>query len=335
MLTGCQKAKTPVTKTGLYFDTVISITLYEENSAELIEECFSMASEYEELLSKTIEGSDVSRINESAPADISSGGSYVKISPETLYMIEKAFEYEDLSGGRFSVMCGALTDLWDINSKVGIDATSNSDIGTTNLIPTISEIEASKLKCGKKTLDIDHNNCAVRINTPGAKLDLGAVAKGYIADKMKEYLLSQGVNEGIIQLGGNVLLLGSNPTKADGLYSIGITEPFTANDVITVVKSTDKSIVTSGNYQRYFKYDGKIYHHIIDLTTGFPADTGLNSVTIVCPSSTEADILSTTLFLLGEEEGVSLINTLNSEGVGNYRIILIDETNRIVYNSVE
>lgn len=330
-LAGCRKVKTPITKNGLYFDTVISITLYEDNSSELIDECFALATEYEDLLSKTIEGSDVTNINASAPSDTNSESDFVKINPETLYMIEKAIEYEDLSNGKFSVMCGALTDLWDISSKVGYDDKNIPD--DMVLVPDATAIEEAKSKCGKDTLEIDHENCAVRINTPGASLDLGAVAKGYIADRMKEYLLSKGITEGIIQLGGNVLLIGNNPTKDSGLYSIGITKPFTANDVITVVNEADKTIVTSGNYQRYFKLDDKVYHHIIDLTTGYPADTGLNSTTIVCSSSTEADILSTVTFLLGCEEGIKLIDKLNSAN-DDYKIIIIDNKNDIIYNTV-
>lgn len=310
LFSGCKQSKAPVTKTGLYFDTVISITLYENNSSKLIDECFNIANNYEQLFSKTIPESDVSKINNSTD--------WVKIDKETFDLITETFTYEDLSDGKFSVMCGALVDLWDISG--------HSEANPENVIPSDAEIEHVLNLCGKDKLDIDKSKLSVRINTDGAQLDLGAVAKGYVADKMKEYLVSQGVQSGIIQLGGNVLTIGHNPTKDDQLYTIGITTPFSdSNDIISTVKTSGESVVTSGNYQRYFEYNGKIYHHIIDLTTGYPADNGLNSVTVVCSSSTTADIMSTILFLSGKEKGAELSDSLNLTDV-----IFIDDNNNII-----
>lgn len=307
-LIGCQKQRAPITKTGIYFDTVISITLYEKNSSELIDDCFAIAEKYDTLFSKTNSESDVSKINNSY-------NTWVEINPETFDVIKTGISYEEISDGRFSVMCGALTDLWDIpNANIPADA----------------EIKSAIAICGKDTIELDENTHSVKITKEGAKLDLGAVAKGYIADCMKDYLLSQNVDSGIIQLGGNVLLIGENPTKADGNYTIGISKPFSeTSEVITGVTTSDKSIVTSGNYQRYFEMDGKIYHHIIDLTTGYPADTGLNSVTIICNKSVDADCLSTVCFLLGKEKGADLIHSLNST-VSPFEAIFISDSNEII-----
>ena len=313
--TGCSQVKTPITKSGIYFDTVISITLYEPNSSKLIDECFSLAETYENLFSKTISDSDVSRVN-------SSYNQWIGVNEETFSIITHSFEYEDLSEGRFSVMCGALTGLWDIGNQFESEK---------SIIPTESEIITAKKVCGKETLDIDENTHSVRINTMGAKLDLGAVAKGYIADQMKTYLLSKGVKSGIIQLGGNVLLIGENPTKNDGLYTIGINEPFSEDgSVITAVSEKDNSIVTSGNYQRFFEHDGNLYHHIIDLKTGYPADTGLNSVSIVTKESYDADALSTVCFLLGKDKASELINSINNTNNTNTSAIFIDSNNQIL-----
>lgn len=305
-LTSCKQARTPVTKTGLYFDTIISITLYEKNSSELIDECLSIADKYDKLFSKTNPDSDISKVNSTTD--------WTPINQETFDLITSTFKYEDLSRGKFSVMCGALVDLWDIPKR-------------SASLPSSKEIENAIRLCGKDTLDVDSSTTSVRINTVGAKLDLGAVAKGYVADKMKEYLISQGVESGIIQLGGNVLTIGNNPTKESGLYSIGITKPFSNDgEVITTVTTEGDSVVTSGNYQRYFEYGGKIYHHIIDLTTGYPADTGLNSVTVICDSSTEADIMSTILFLSGKEKGIEFVDSLNLTDA-----IFIDNENNIIH----
>lgn len=330
---GCEQSKAPVTKTGVYFDTVISITLYEHNSSRLIDDCFKIADKYEQLFSKTIADSDVSKVN-------TSYNQWVDINEETFDMIARSFEYEKLSGGRFSVMCGALTSLWNVSGKSDSVSSTVSDSESSSeqsIVPTKSEITTVKKLCGMNTLDMDENTHSVRVNTLGAKLDLGAVAKGYIADKMKEYLISQGVTSGIIQLGGNVLLIGENPTKQDGFYNIGISAPFygtdmqfSDEDVITAVSEKDTSIVTSGNYQRYFKYNDQIYHHIIDLSTGYPADTGLNSVTIVTDNSYDADALSTVCFLLGKEKGVNLLDSLNSDGECNISAVFVDSKNQVL-----
>lgn len=322
---GCQKAVSPVTKTGVYFDTVISITLYDKSSSEMIDDCFDIADRYEKLLSKTLAGSDVYNVN-------SANTKWVQIDKETYSLIQSSLIYEDLSEGRFSVMCGALTDLWDISGKSSLEYDSENK--AINPVPSEEEIDVAKSLCGNDKIDFDDASHSVRINTEGARLDLGAVAKGYIADKMKEYLVSKGVNSGIIQLGGNVLLIGENPVKDDGYYHIGITKPFadesSEGSVITAVSEKNTSVVTSGNYQRYFKYNDKIYHHIIDLKTGYPSDNGLNSVSIITDSSFEADALSTVVFLLGKESGEKLINSLNGKSGKLIKAIFIDSNNNII-----
>ena len=129
------------------------------------------------------------------------------------------------------------------------------------------------------------------------------------------------------------LLIGENPLKEDRFYNIGISAPFSddkgSTDIITSVKEKDTSIVTSGNYQRYFEYDGKIYHHIIDITTGYPVDSALNSVSVITKSSLDADALSTVLFLLGKEKGVKLLDSLSSNN--DYSAIFIDNENNITF----
>lgn len=307
-LCGCSQTKSPVTKSGVYFDTLISITLYEKNSSALIDECFNIAERYEKTLSKTLPDSDVSKINNSY-------NEWVPVSFETCKLILDSIDYENISEGRFSVVCGALTELWDVSNQ-----------GETPKLPSDKEINAAKKLCGSSNIKVDAENSAVMVLNKGAKIDLGAVAKGYIADQMKAYLLSQGVNSGIIELGGNVLLIGNNITKESGLYTIGITKPFSGNrDIITTVSESDVSIVTSGNYQRYFEYNNKIYHHIIDLRTGYPADTGLNSASVICPSSEQADIMSTVCFLLGKEKGTEIISSLPG-----FKVIFVSSENTIL-----
>ena len=336
-LSGCEQAKSPVTKTGVYFDTVISITLYEKDSSKLIDECFELAEKYENLLSKTRANSDVSRVNFSL-------GEWVLVDKETFGIIKTGLKYEELSDGHFSIMCGALTDLWDIPGRSELISENPDNISDLTILPTKEEISDAIQLCGKDTIELNDETCSVKIIKDGAKLDLGAIAKGYIADKMKDYLVNKGVKHGIIQLGGNVLLIGDNPTKSEGYYTIGISAPFSddesmskdmsnTSDIITTVTEKDTSIVTSGNYQRYFKYEDKIYHHIIDLKTGYPADTGLNSVTIICEKSVDADCLSTVCFLYGKNKSEELISMLNSDSEKgsktNIKAIYVSDTNEL------
>ena len=143
-------------------------------------------------------------------------------------------------------------------------------------------------------------------------LDLGAIAKGYIADKLKEYLVENGVEHALINLGGNILIIGDKPDGSK--YNIGIQKPFDqTGQPITSVKVSDTSLVTTGIYERCFEKDDTLYHHILDPATGYPCQNNLYSVTIVTKSSVMADALSTTCFLLGLKDGMELINSL--EGV--------------------
>lgn len=142
-------------------------------------------------------------------------------------------------------------------------------------------------------------------------LDLGAIAKGYIADKIKEFLMEKGVKSAIINLGGNVLCIGGKPDKAP--FNIGIQKPFAdRKETIAVMELSDKSIVSSGIYERFFERDGNFYHHILNPKTGYPYDNSLVAVTIISDKSVDGDGLSTSCFALGLEEGMKLINSIEN-----------------------
>ena len=162
---------------------------------------------------------------------------------------------------------------------------------------------------------VDYTNLVIQgdqviLKDPESGVDLGAIAKGYIADQVKEYLVSQEVTSAIINLGGNVLCIG---TKPDGsTFNVGIQYPFQARtDLIAIVKIDDFSVVTSGVDQRNFTINDKMYHHILDTSTGYPCNNGLLAVTILSPQSVDGDGLSTTCFALGLEKGMELINSLD------------------------
>ena len=170
------------------------------------------------------------------------------------------------------------------------------------------ELSAARGLLGMDNLVLDEANGAAYLARPGMRLDLGALAKGYIADKVKALLLSRGVKSGVIDLGRNILLIGEKPEQEP--FSIGIQSPDASGELLRVLALRDKSLVTSGTYERYFDYRGQRYHHVLDPFTGFPADRGLLAVTILSGSSLLGDALSTSCLLLGVEEGLALIDSI-------------------------
>lgn len=285
-LSACSSSEEPISKQGFLLDTVIQITLYDTENESLLDESFAICEKYEQLLSRTIESSDVSRINEA-------NGKPVTVSDDTIALIQKSLTYSELSDGAFDITIAPLSSLWDFKDQ--------------KTIPDSNDIEEARKLVDYHAIRIDNNS--VTLTNPEASIDLGAIAKGYIADKIKEYLVSENVKSGLINLGGNVLTIG---TKPDGsAWNIGIQKPFDEqNAAITSVHLSDESVVTSGVYERYFKQNGIIYHHILDAKTGYPYQNGLLGVTIISKESVDGDALSTTCFALGLEKGMELIRSL-------------------------
>ena len=306
LTTGCKSSVNntqPIIKTDFYFDTVISITLYEPDKAYLIDECFKLCEKYENLFSKTITDSDISSIN-------SANGQTVKIDKDSFELLTKGVYYSRLTKGNFDITIGTLSELWNFKNQT---------------IPTDENIKKSLKNVDYRFIDLQNNT--IQISNENTMLDVGGIAKGYVADKLKEYLVEHGVKNAIIDLGGNVLLIGSKPDNS--YFNIGIAKPFAENsDTIAIVRTNDKSIVTSGNYQRYFYKEDKFYHHILNPQTGYPVDNELTSVTIISDKSIDGDALSTSCFVLGIEEGLRLI-----ESIDGIEVIFIDKNNTITLSS--
>lgn len=288
LFTGCAAKKEPVSKTGFYFDTRITLTLYDSNSGDLLDECFSLCDSYEKKLSRTIAGSDVWNMNHS-------GGTPVTVSDETAALLQMALEYSVLTDGKFDCTIAPLSALWDFTSEG--EASVPTEDAIHDLLPSV-----------------DYRNITLSGNTvtlldENAAIDLGGIAKGYIADQLKEFLLGKNVKNALINLGGNILTIGDKPDGSP--FRLGVQKPFDlTNTPITTVLVTDSSLVSSGVYERFFKKDGKLYHHILDPQTGYPCDNGLLGVTILSKSSTRGDALSTSCFVMGLEEGMALIESL-------------------------
>ncbi|MCD7736609.1 MAG: FAD:protein FMN transferase [Lachnospiraceae bacterium] len=274
-----------LSETGFFLDTVISITIYGSSDSTVMDGCFSLLDDYEQLFSRTIEGSDVWKINHSS-------GEPTEVDSETAALIEASLYYSEISNGKFDITVTPLAELWDIENNTGY-------------LPSDEEIQEALSHVDYTVISVD--GAAVTLADPEAEIDLGGIAKGYIADRLKDYLKSEGITSALINLGGNVLTLGEKPNGNN--WKIGIRKPFgeSSSDLIAVVETADMAVITSGTYERYFELDGVIYHHILDTETGYPVENGLTSVTILSESSTEGDALSTTCFVLGLEDGMELV----------------------------
>jgi thiamine biosynthesis lipoprotein len=284
LLSGCgAAANESYTKTGTYFDTVITVAVYGKQNQKYLKGCFDLAGHYEKLLSNTIRTSDISRINDA-------GGKYVTVDSDTIEVLKDALYYCRKSQGAFDITIGKTADLWDFADNKGT-------------IPADSKIRDTVSHVNYRNISIRGQQAALK--DAKAEIDLGAIAKGFIADKMKAYLEKNNVSSAIINLGGNVLLVGSKPDGSS--YKVGVEKPFQTEESLGTLTLSDKSVVTSGVYQRYFKKNGIIYHHILNTRTGYPVSNQLYSVTIISDSSTQGDGLSTTCFALGLKKGMRLI----------------------------
>lgn len=286
ILTSCSSKNTePTSYVDTLFDTIISIQIYDNVSDDIVSECMKLCRKYENKFSRSNTSSEIYRLNHS-------NGKTVTLSDETIELLELGIHYSKLSNGVFDITIGGLSELWDFKNNTGI-------------VPSSKDISEELTHVGYDKILIDGNQ--VRLLDANTKVDLGGIAKGYIADQLKSYLLSQGVKHALINLGGNVLAIENKPDGSD--YLIGIQKPFDENgSAITTINLNNQSLVSSGNYQRYFKIDDKIYHHILDTSTGYPHDNELLGVTILCKSSTAADALSTICYSLGLEDGLRFIN---------------------------
>ena len=311
IITGCTKNIEPISRTDFYFDTVIRITLYDTEDDSILDGCFALAEKYENLFSATKEGTDVWNINHAS-------GEAVTVSEETAALLVTAVDFANTTEGRIDPTIRPVSALWDFGSEGKAHLPEDTDIKEA-----LSHVSYDTIRFGvgpsEETGEPVYNT--VTLQDPEAAIDLGFIAKGYIADKMKEYLLSQGVESACISLGGNVITIGEKPDGSP--FRIGIQEPFAPEGtVLDTVEVRDTSVVTSGIYERYFYEGDTLYHHVLDTSTGYPVDNELASVTIICESSTKADALSTSCLCMGLEKGRQYLDRENVE----YLLIAKDGT---------
>ncbi len=268
------------------FDTLVSLSAYGDQAVldHAVKEC----ARYDDLFSRTVEGSDVWRINEAK-------GAPVEVSPETADLITKALEYCEFSGGLFDITIGAVTSLWDFELGRKPD-------GAT-LAEAVTHVDYH---------GVHVNGTTVTLDDPEAMIDLGGIAKGWIADALADLYRENGIVSGIINLGGNVMAVGEKPSGNP--WRIGVQDPNSEHGgYIATVDVKNRSVVTSGLYERHFVLDGVDYHHILHPETGLPVETDLLSDTIISERSIDGDGFSTTLFIEGAEAGMKAIESV--EGI--------------------
>ena len=305
LCTGCtaEQELPKTSEVGFYLDTVITLTAYTDNPQILkdgLEECGRL----EKLLSRTVEGSDIWRINHA-------NGEAVEVSDETAEVLRCALEISRRSGGAFDVTIAPASTLWDFKSDHPV-------------LPDADALEEAASRVDYTKLELEGNT--VRLPA-GMMIDLGGIAKGYIADKVKAYLEERGIQHAILSFGGNIVGIGLKP---DGkVWKVGIQDiDKPTGEHMLVAKNTGGSTVTSGTYERGFTVDGVLYHHLLSPHTGWPVQNELASVTIFSDSSMYGDALSTASFVLGLEEGMKLIESM--DGV---EAVFITRDRQVTYSS--
>lgn len=307
-LSGCTPANRAETQqlsdTRFYLDTYTTITLYDCSDPDILEGAFAIVKDCHNCFSRTQTDSELYRINHS-------GETTCSVSETFAELVRISLDYSKKTDGAFNIAIGQASSLWDFNSDQ----------------PAVPSSDAVK----KALSHIDYHKLSIKGSTltrtdPELWLEFGAIAKGYIADRIRDYLRKQGVESAYIDLGGNILCVGNKPDGRS--FNIGIAKPFDESRTpLLVIPVSDYSVVTSGIDQRYFETGGNFYHHILDPSTGYPVENDLLSVTILAPSSTDADALSTSCFVLGKEKGIELVDSLD-----DVYAIFIDRDYNITYS---
>ena len=304
MLTGCRFSVAPdkasdnsSSRTVFAMDTVMELTAYGENAEEALVQSEQEINRLDGLLRRGDEKSEVYKLNQTQ------GGT---LSEDTKTLIATALNISQETDGAFDITVAPVMDLWGFYTK-------------EFRVPTETELSVALDTVDYRRIHLDGGTVSLE---DGTAIDLGGIAKGYLSDQIMEIYRNAGVTSGIVSLGGNVQTLGSKP---DGTpWRVGIEDPDDTDDLIGVLSVTDKAVITSGSYQRFFEENGITYHHIIDPKTGCPAKSGLKSVTVVADRGILADGLSTALFVMGLEAGGEFWRTHD-----DFEAVFITDTNRI------
>lgn len=294
------------TKNIMLMGSDFEITIVDNdqaNAENMINIAIEEISRIEKLISSWDKNSQTSLIN------LNAGVKPVKIDLELFELISRSIKVSNLSQGAFDISYASMDKVWYFDRKM-------------TEFPSIEKIKKSVSKIGYKNIVLNKKDTTVFLRLKGMKIGFGAIGKGYAADKAKEILIKNNVKSGIINASGDLTAWGLKPSGKD--WMVAIVNPINKDKVFSWLTIKNKSIVTSGNYEKFINLDGKKYSHIIDPRTGYPTE-GILSVTIITDKAELADALATSVFVLGVDIGLNMINQLN--GVD---CIIIDDNNKII-----
>ncbi|GKW40483.1 FAD:protein FMN transferase [Pectobacterium parvum] len=275
-----------------------------------VRQVFQRIKQLEDLLTVNRAQSEVMSINHAA------GRGYVSVSPVVFELIKRAKAVSLIENSGFNVAIGPVVKLW----KIGFS-------GST--VPDSESIQRALALTHPERIILREQDCAVMLESAGMEIDLGAIAKGYIADIVRDVLHQHAIQDALINLGGNVLAIGSALTDEQGLWSVGLQKPFADRDsLLGIIKVKNKSVVTSGIYERFFTVDDRIYHHIIDPRTGYPLDNELHSVTVISNDSLDGDIYTTLLYGMGVSAGIHFL-----QNRPDIEAIFVTKNKEIIFSS--
>lgn len=275
--------------TFIAMGTVNTVTLFGPANNDVKIAVFQLVKTLEDKFTVNRPHSEVMSVNDSA------GVSPVRVSDEVFELIRRAVDAGLQPNSGFNPLIGSLTRLWKQSLSDGI-------------LPSRAQISVALNRINPHDVLFNDAQRTVFLTRTGMSMDLGAVAKGYIADRLQQLLARHRIYSGIIDLGGNVMTVGESPNHPQGQWRVGIQLPFAERGrYVGIVAVKNKSVVTSGNYEKYTEIDGKQYHHIIDPHTGYPFESRLDSITIISDDSTEGEILSTQLYFKGLEESLKFL----------------------------
>ena len=293
----------PASRDLFAMDTFMTMTAYGDEAEEALVEAEEEIKRLDSLLSTGISTSEISQINDKGQGDV---------SEDTSFLIERSKELFHDTGGIFDITIYPFMKAW----------------GFTNdeyRVPDEKELQSLKELTGSDTITLE--NGRVTLGKKGQMIDLGGIAKGYTSDRVIEIFRTHNIPHAVISLGGNVGTLNGKP---DGTkWRVAVEDPKDTSSYIGIIEVVNKAVITSGGYERYFEQDGKTYHHIIDPSTGYPADKGLSSVTIVSEDATYADGLSTSLFVMGKEKAIDFWR----EHKELFDMVLVEENGHVIVSS--
>ncbi|MGX7131071.1 FAD:protein FMN transferase [Enterococcus songbeiensis] len=272
--------------------TYTRIRIYDEGKEEALKPAFARIKELGDKITINQKGSEIDELNAQA------GIKPVKVSKDIYYLLKEAYDYTEETDEAFNMAIGAVTQLW----RIGFDDARK---------PAQSEIDEALKHIDYRKIQFDDQKQTVFLEEKGMIVDVGAIAKGYITDEVVKVLEKNGVTSAIVDLGGNVFVMGHSPRGDNTPWNIGIQDPNQARgSIVGSIKEKDKTVVTSGIYERYLEVDGKTYHHIFNSKTGYPYDNDIAGVSIITDKSIDGDGLSTSVFAMGVKKGLEFIEAM-------------------------